>query len=200
MAGDSGTGEAARIADVRERILATASELFYREGVRAIGVDLIVERAGVAKTSLYRHFRTKDDLVEAFLQREDLDFWRHWDDAARRHPADPAAELDAQLDWMGERIARPGYRGCPQINVAAEFSDPAHPARMVALAHKRELRRRLAGIAGRIGVGDPAAFASRLALVIDGAFTSAPLLVGEDPASVLKDVARSLLAASARAR
>ena len=65
--------------DTRERILRTASELFYREGTRAVGVDLIVERAGVAKTSLYRHFGTKDDLIEAFLLLEDDDFWQHWD-------------------------------------------------------------------------------------------------------------------------
>ena len=62
-------------ADVRERILETASALFYKQGVRAVGVDLVVEKAGVAKTSLYRHFGTKDDLVAAFLEREDQDFW-----------------------------------------------------------------------------------------------------------------------------
>src|SRR5215469_9168807 len=118
--------------DTRERILRTASELFYREGTRAVGVDLIVARSGVAKTSLYRHFATKDDLIEAFLRLEDEDFWQHWDAVAARHAGAPRDELDAQLQWIGERIARPDYRGCPQINTAAEYSDRNHPAREVA--------------------------------------------------------------------
>src|SRR5919201_4132216 len=87
--------------DARERILATASELFYRRGVRAVGVDLVVEEAGVAKTSLYRHFRTKDELIAAFLAREDEDFWATWDRVAERHHDDPSGELEAHFDWIG---------------------------------------------------------------------------------------------------
>src|ERR1700733_8557230 len=138
------------VVDVRERILETASALFYRRGVRAVGVDLVVEEAGVAKTSLYRHFRTKDDLIAAFLHREDEDFWKTWDETTQRHPSDAEAELEAQLKWIGERVSRPNYRGCPQLNVAAEFPDMDHPARAVATAHKRELRRRLRDLAERL--------------------------------------------------
>jgi Bacterial regulatory proteins, tetR family/MMPL family len=93
---ESGAGAAAEHAagrrlDVRERVLETASQLFYRRGVRAVGVDLVVEEAGVAKTSLYRHFRTKDELIAAFLAREDEDFWATWNrvggaPAGRRRP------------------------------------------------------------------------------------------------------------------
>src|ERR1700759_4882602 len=93
--------------DVRDKILDTASDLFYRLGVRAVGVDLVVEKAGVAKTSLYRHFGTKDDLIAAFLEREDADFWGTWDRVARQHGDDAAAELDAHLGWIGERVGRP---------------------------------------------------------------------------------------------
>src|SRR5271168_2320819 len=118
--------------DVRERILETASALFYSRGVRAVGVDLVVEEAGVAKTSLYRHFRTKDDLIAAFLHREDEDFWKCWDNTTRRHQSNTEAELEAHLKWIGERVSRPNYRGCPQLNVAAEFPDLDHPARAVA--------------------------------------------------------------------
>ena len=122
---------AAPEAEVRARILDTACRLFYEQGVRAVGVDLVVARAGVAKTSLYRHFGTKDDLVAAFLAREDEDFWKTWDDVAAEHAGDPAAELDAQLDRIAGRVGRPRYRGCPQINVAAEFPEADHPARKV---------------------------------------------------------------------
>src|ERR1700692_3324061 len=107
---DIGDGPPHSSVDVRDRILETASALFYRRGVRAVGVDLVVEKAGVAKTSLYRHFRTKDDLIAAFLHREDEDFWRCWDNTTQGHRSDPAAELEGQLKWIGERVSRSNYR------------------------------------------------------------------------------------------
>lgn len=181
------------VADVRERILRTASKLFYREGTRAVGVDLIVERSGVAKTSLYRHFSAKDDLIEAFLRREDEDFWRHWDETSAAHPDSPERELDAQLQWIGDRIDRAGYRGCPQINIAAEYSDENHPARKVAVAHKAELRRRLALIAHAMKVADPDHVALAMAIVIDGALSSGRTLHKEGPARFLQSIAHTLL-------
>lgn len=187
------TGSPGSAPDTRERILQTASELFYREGTRAVGVDLIVAQAGVAKTSLYRHFTTKDDLIEAFLLREDADFWAHWDAVAAQYRRTPREELDAQLQWIGERIARPGYRGCPQINIAAEYADGNHPARKVAVAHKQELRRRLAELAGAIGVDEPETFALRLATVIDGALSSGQALHALGPVAFLQEFAQLLL-------
>jgi AcrR family transcriptional regulator len=185
--------------DVRERILETASELFYRRGVRAVGVDLVVEEAAVAKTSLYRHFRTKDELIAAFLAREDEDFWATWDRVAERERDDAARELDAHLDWIGERIGRPNYRGCPQLNVAAEFPDRDHPARKVAVAHKRELRRRLEGIAARLGIQDPDELGAQLSLLINGAFVSSQVLSPGEATQVLRGGARALVAAAAQA-
>lgn len=187
------TGLPGSAPDTRERILQTASELFYREGTRAVGVDLIVAQAGVAKTSLYRHFATKDDLIEAFLLREDADFWAHWDAVAAQYRRTPREELDAQLQWIGERIARPGYRGCPQINIAAEYADGNHPARKVAVAHKQELRRRLAELAAAIGVDEPETFALRLATVIDGALSSGQALHAHGPVAFLQEFAQLLL-------
>ncbi len=185
------------VVDLRQRILDTAADLFYREGVRAVGIDLIVERAAVAKTSLYRYFRTKDDLIAAFLQREDAEFWQQWEETVRRHAPDPRSELDGLLKWVGERVARPGYRGCPQLNVAAEFADPAHPARVVGAAHKLEQRKRLAGICKRLGVAKAEGLASQLALLIDGAFTSGSLLLGDGAGKVLRGAGAALVAAAA---
>ena len=182
--------------DLREKILETASTLFYRRGVRAVGVDLVVAEAGVAKTSLYRHFRTKDDLVAAFLAREDEDFWGTWDRVADTHKDDARAELDAHLEWIGERVGRPNYRGCPQINVAAEFPEADHPARKVAAAHKLELRHRLKGIAERLGVGRPDELAGQLALLINGAFVSSQMLEAGEAIPLLRQAAHALLAAS----
>jgi len=179
--------------DTRERILRTASELFYREGTRAVGVDLIVAQSGVAKTSLYRHFATKDDLIEAFLLREDEDFWRQWGSISAAHKGRPREELDAQLQWLGERIARPGYRGCPQINIAAEYADDKHPARKVAVAHKRELRRRLAELAREMRLADPETFALRMGTIIDGALSSGRALHAAGPAKFLQELAQTLV-------
>jgi len=182
--------------DVRERILETASALFYRRGVRAVGADLVVEEAGVAKTSLYRHFRTKDDLIAAFLHREDEDFWKGWDNTAQRHHSDPEAELEAQLKWIGERVSRPNYRGCPQLNVAAEFPDLDHPARAVATAHKRELRRRLRDLAERLRAKRPDELAAQLSLLINGAFVSSQMFSADEATPILLATSRALIAAA----
>src|ERR1700723_4719254 len=107
----------------RERILATANELFYREGIRAIGVDTVVERSGVSKTSLYRLFESKDALIAAFAAERDRSFWTWWDHLEEQ-PADvPRVLLDALLSGIAERIGRPAYRGCPFLNLMAEFPD-----------------------------------------------------------------------------
>jgi AcrR family transcriptional regulator len=196
MERETGRGEEPGQIDVRERILETASDLFYRRGVRAVGVDVVVEAAGVAKTSLYRHFRTKDDLIAAFLKREDADFWACWDRVAARHAQDAEAELDAHLAWIGERVGRPNYRGCPQINVAAEFPEEDHPARVVARAHKLELRRRLRGIAERLNVANPDELAAQLAVVINGAFVSSQVLAGDDATAILRQMTHALIAAA----
>ncbi len=185
--------------EVRDKILATAADLFYKQGVRAVGVDLVVEKAGVAKTSLYRHFRTKDDLVVAFLQRMDHDFWNTWDTVTAQHADDARAELHAQLDWIGERAGQPDYRGCPQLNIAAEFPEVDHPARKLATAHKRELRRRLKVIAERLHCADPDALAGQLAVLINGAFVSTPLYEPGEATMLLQRAADALIAANVAA-
>src|SRR5882672_1391418 len=148
--------------EVRRRIMDTASALFYERGVRAVGVDLVVEASGVAKASLYRHFRTKDDLIVAFLEREDVEFWSLWDEVAARHAGHPAAELEAHMRWIGKRLARANYRGCPQLNVAAEFAEAGHPARAVARRHMQALRKRLTGLARGLGAARPNDLAAQL--------------------------------------
>jgi AcrR family transcriptional regulator len=191
---ESGTTSGTK--EVKDRILETASTLFYKQGVRAVGVDLVAEQAGVAKTSLYRHFRTKDDLVAAFLQREDEDFWQTWDRVAQRHGNDPIAELQAHCQWIGERVERPNYRGCPQINVAAEFPEESHPARKVAKSHKLELRRRLKGIAERLHAKRPDELAGQLTLLINGAFVSSQIFEAGEATPLLIANVHALVAAA----
>ncbi|SFU49517.1 transcriptional regulator, TetR family [Polaromonas sp. YR568] len=164
--------EAGNPGSVRDRILDTAAELFYTEGVRAVGVDLVVEHSGVAKTSLYRHFSTKDDLVAAFLERDDRAYWKSWGEITAKFKDDPGAELQAHVRWIAQYIARPSFRGCPFINVLTEFPEAGHPARVVALGHKTELRRRVLGLTKAMGVAKPAPMADQLVLLIDGAYVN----------------------------
>ena len=182
--------------DVRTRILETASALFYERGVRAVGVDLVLQESGAAKATLYRHFPTKDDLIVAYLEREEVDFWRTWDEVAAHHPQCAVAELEAHLQWIGERLSRANYRGCPQINVAAEFAEAGHPARGVARAHMRELRGRLNALARRLGVARPDQLGAQLALLVNGAFSSSELLSPEEATRVLQTAGRALVAAA----
>jgi AcrR family transcriptional regulator len=179
--------------DVHDRILDTASTLFYERGVRAVGVDLIVQQAAVAKASLYRYFPTKDDLIVAFLEREDVEFWALWDSVAEQHRDDPAGELDAHMRWIGERLARSNYRGCPQINVAAEFAEQDHPARQVSRRHMLALRSRLQEIARRLDVARPDQLAAQLAVLVNGAFVSSALLSPDEATDVLLGSLKALL-------
>ena len=159
-------------ASARERILATANELFYSEGIRAIGVDTVVERSGVSKTSLYRVFESKDALIAAFAAERDRSFWEWWDHVEAQHADNPHALLDALLSGIAERIGRSGYRGCPFLNLVTEFPDQDHPGRVVAKGNKEELRATLATIVARLGVSDPNRVASQLALIINGAYVT----------------------------
>ena len=196
MAKPPAISEAHSTDEVRARILDTACKLFYERGVRAVGVDLVVAEAGVAKTSLYRHFGTKDDLIAAFLAREDKDFWGTWDRAAAAHKDNPLAELDAHLEWIGKRVGRPHYRGCPQINVAAEFPESGHPARKVAARHKREMRARLKTIAERMAVPRADELAGQLAVLINGAFVSSQMFEPGEATALLQNAAHALVKAA----
>jgi AcrR family transcriptional regulator len=180
----------------RERILATANDLFYREGIRAIGVDTVVERSGVSKTSLYRLFESKDALIAAFATERDQSFWAWWDHVEQQHADDPRVLLNALLSGIAERIARPGYRGCPFLNLITEFPDPNHPGRVVAHCNKEELRARLATIVAKLGATDPDRVASQLALLINGAYATGLIAEPADLSEDLVDAAHKLLAPS----
>jgi AcrR family transcriptional regulator len=181
-------------ASARERILATANELFYREGVRAIGVDTVVERSGVSKTSLYRLFQSKDALIAAFAAEQDRLFWVRWDHIEEQHADDPRALLEALLSGIAERIGRPAYRGCPFCNLATEFPDQSHPGRVIARTNKEELRARLAAIIAKLGAADPDRVASQIVLLINGAYATGLVAKPADLRGDLVDAARKLVA------
>lgn len=156
-----------------DRVLDTAAELFYRDGIRAIGIDTIIAESGVAKMSLYRNFASKDALIAAYLTRQQDAYWQRWDHAVAAHPGDPAAQLRAVVAAIEARVNRPGYRGCPFSNAITEFPEPDHPGRAVALANKAELRVRLRALASAMQARDPALLGDQLLLLIEGAYAIA---------------------------
>jgi len=177
----------------RERILATANELFYREGIRAIGVDTVVERSGVSKTSLYRLFESKDALIATVAVEQDRLFWAWWNRTEEQHADDPRALLDALLSGIAKRIGHPDYRGCPFLNLVTEFPDDNHPGRVIARNNKEEMRARLATIVTRLGASDPERTASQIALLINGAYVTGLMAEAADLRGDLVDAVVKLL-------
>src|SRR6185369_1038698 len=138
-----------------DRIRRSAHDLFYHQGIRAVGVDEIVSQAGVTKPSLYRSFASKDELAAAYLTDYDRDFWNRFDAPAADHPNDPRGHLLAYLTGLSERASHDGYRGCGLTNCVVEYPDPSHPARLVAERNKHKLRARLREMAAGMGARDP---------------------------------------------
>src|SRR5262245_16248422 len=139
----------------RERILAAASDLFYRCGIRAVGVDAIAEAAETNKMTLYRHFPSKDELVAEYLRRMAKESERAWEERAAAHPGGPCAQLRAWLNDMADRTASGSERGCPFANTAVEFPEKDHPARAVIEAYKTAQRERLAALSAAAGLTEP---------------------------------------------
>ena len=178
-----------------EKVLDVAADLFYRESIRAVGVETIVNRAGVAKISLYRSFASKDDLIVAYLEDRNAGYWRDLDRMMAARPDDPRAQLRALIRHIAGRATTRGYRGCPFINYAAEFPDPSHPGHRVVAANKRQMRQRLTALAKAMGAARPARLADALFLLIEGAYAGSQTLGGHDgPAAALPRAADALIA------
>jgi AcrR family transcriptional regulator len=176
----------------RQRILDVAGELFYRDGFRAVGVDTVVERSGVAKTTLYRHFPSKDDLIVAYLQESDIRFWT-WFERAVAGEHEPRAKLLALFEAVAKLARSPACLGCTFQGTAAEFPDPDHPGHRAARAHKQAVLRRLRALAAQAGARDPAELASELLLLIDGAFAAARMFGRRSPAASATSAAAALI-------
>lgn len=180
----------------RQRILATAADLFYREGIRAIGVDTIIARSGVAKMSLYRNFASKDALVVAFIEERNRIYFERWDAAEAAAGTDPRARILAIFDWIIRQVRRPSYRGCTFIIAATEFPDGDHPIHQAAALNKQEAARRLTALAEAMGARDPAGLADQLRLLMDGAYTNAGAFAHEGIAAAIRRAAEALIDAA----
>jgi AcrR family transcriptional regulator len=162
--------ESAARPDARQRILVSAYELFSRRGVRAVGVDEVIERAGVAKATLYRQFPSKDALVLAFLQRREQLWTKEWVEAeARRRGANPEEHLLAIFDLFDEWFQRDDFEGCTFINVLLEFGGRDHHALARASAlYLENVRTIVRTLAEEAGLRDPASFALSWHILMKG--------------------------------
>jgi AcrR family transcriptional regulator len=156
-----------------ERLLETAYDLFSSRGVRAVGVDELVERAGVAKATLYRHFTSKDELILAFLQLREERWTVGWlEERVRASGATPEEQLLVPFDLFDEWFREPEYAGCPFIKVLLEMG-PAHPAGAACIGHLETVRDFLAQLAAQAGFCDPRGLAESLQLLLDGSIIAA---------------------------
>jgi AcrR family transcriptional regulator len=184
----------------RDRLMRVADELFYARGLRAVGIDEIIAKSGVAKATLYAHFPTKDDLIAAYLQRRS-DAWReHVEAALAAHAAHPIRRIDATFTVLAEGCQAAGFRGCPFIRAAAEYPDPAHPARQVVATYRRWVRAlfRAAATQGMLRHAD--ALADQLTLLYDSALVGSQLAGDATPAARAREAARTLVAAASPRR
>jgi AcrR family transcriptional regulator len=177
----------------RERILETARALFYRDGIRAVGVEAIAAEAGTNKMTLYRNFGSKEELIAEYLRGEVKAVEQHWDDLIARHAADPKALIMAWLKDMGALMTRPESRGCPMVNAAVELPDPDHPGRKVIEQHKLAIRDRLAAACRKAGLAHPELLADQIHMLVEGAGVSLQSVGPDGPSHRLVRIVEGLL-------
>lgn len=184
-------------AETRSHVLRVAGELFYWKGIRATGVDLVAAEAGVAPTTLYRLFDSKDGLVGAYVERADEGFRELFTAAVERAAPDPREQVLAIFDEVFAQVDSDRFRGCAFLMTLAEFPDPGLPGHRNAVAAKTWVRERIGELTERLGVDDPARLADQLTLVFEGLHASGQALGPNGPARQARRLAEVVLSAAA---
>jgi len=157
----------------RERILAVAMDLFYRHGIRAVGVEAIAEAAGTNKMTLYRHFASKDELVAEYLRCLAGKASAAWERRAAQHPGNPCAQLRGWLEDVAAQVGSGDQRGCALANAAVELPEKDHPARRVIEGFKTAQRQRIIDLCAAAKLDQPEMLADELFLLLEGARVTA---------------------------
>ena len=176
-----------------EKILAAAAGLFYANGLRGVGIDQIIAASGVAKSTLYVHFRTKEELVAAYLRRTDDSWMTQLQEAAVRTGDDPREQLVGLFDALTDAFDRHGFFGCPFVSAAVE-ADLDSEARVITVQHTLRRQAWLTELTERAGASPAESLARHLGLLIDGALTSGRLLQDRAVVDEAKSAARRLVA------
>lgn len=180
----------------RDRLLDTAAELFYREGIHAVGIQRLIDEAGIAKASMYAHFASKDDLVAAYLEREADEARRGITADIVEGPGDARAKLLRLFDFVSHRIERTRFRGCPFLNAAGELTDPSHPGRAVCTSYRAWFTDTITRLVAELGAPRPADLAGALLVLIDGAASTSQIDAHMAPAVHARWAAEQLLDAA----
>jgi AcrR family transcriptional regulator len=188
---------AVRTSEARERLLRTASALFYAEGLRGVGVDRVIAEASVTRATFYRHFPGKEDLVVAYLGGVDR--------AVRERAGDVPDDADGAARWLerttagfGDQLCGVGFRGCAFINAAAEYPDPTSPVREAVRSHREWLGAAVGTAFARAGHPDPDDAARRWMVLRDGAMVAGYLADPAQAQATFAAGARDLLAQAGR--
>jgi AcrR family transcriptional regulator len=165
----------------RAKILETIDRLFYRQGIRAVGVDTIVAELGISKKTLYRYFRSKSEMIEAYLRGR-----------FRPLPVDsdkpPAEQILSNFAWLERSLSsKKEYRGCAYLNALAELGDDERESRDLAASFKESRRLWFRDLLSKLDVDDPDTLATQLSLLIDGAYSA--MLTRKDPSSTRAAIA-----------
>jgi AcrR family transcriptional regulator len=190
---DSGKGK------VRDRIFETASELFYHQGIRCVGVDAIASEAGTNKMSFYRSFASKDELVAEYLREQEREHWEWWDAVIAPHAGDPRRQIEALFESYATKLRKKDTCGCALVNAAVEIRETDHPALAVVHGYKAEMRSRFRALAKALGVADHAALGDALTLLVEGsAMSKLTFPCREGPCTNAAKAAKALIEAHLR--
>ena len=190
-----------RKSDARQRLIETAEQLFYAEGIHSVGIDRIIAEAGVAKMTLYNHFPSKDDLILAVLQYREGKVIEMFSKSIERHARKGMSRLEAFFAALNDWFRSKGFRGCAFINASVELADAKHPASAFSTAHKEKFREMIQEIvAETTGAKSAAALTPAIALMVEGAIVTAVMEPSSKPADVAREATLALIAKHSKKR
>jgi AcrR family transcriptional regulator len=176
------------------KLFPTAARLFFQRGYRAVGVDTIAAESGIGKMTLYRHYPSKDDLIVAFLQETDREFWEYFEQNTQAHPT-AREKLLAFFQALQEYVTSPNCFGCAFINIASEYPETDYLGHRIALEHKQNVCARFSQLARQAGARQPEALANTLLLLMDGAYIAARMYgsAPDNPANAVAQAAQQII-------
>lgn len=178
--------------DTREKILATAEQLIYQNGIHAMGMDLLVKTSGVARKSIYRHFANKEDVASAALNERD-ERWMQWFRSESDKGETPQDRILNMFTVLKSWFESESFRGCAFINTAGEVGDPDDPVRLIAKVHKQKLLDYALELSRQLDTGHAEELARQLLILMEGAITVTYVMGDQDAADNARDVAKVLL-------
>ena len=177
----------------RDQLIDTAMRLFYENGFHATGIDKVLAESGCAKMTLYKHFKSKDELILAVIRRMDENIRNDFMREVERRAKSPRDRLVALFDVLGDWIRGPEFKGCLFMHASGEYSDTDHPILGACAEHQRSVRKYMRDLAEQAGAGDPDALADELMVLEEGAIGRAHIMNNPDIATHAKRAAIKLI-------